>query len=759
MLFQPTNVIPSSLTGPGAGVVDVTQDMDVSWQVNGNSPMVAYQIKIMQNTAASTVLINTGKVTLSSPFYGMDTNGNYVRFSRAITATQMGNAGMTNGYVYGYKLLITQWWDSTHSIEQSSASYFAARTTPVLTINDNLSTPITSHTHKFTAYYYQAQGVGTRWFRWQIMSRTNAGQIIKDTGKVFGSSEIAVTFDGFINNEIYAIRCMAATEDDLEISTQWTAFSVQYEKYTFTGGFIPITACSDCTNAAVRVQVAKNLYCKGISSGTYSLITSPFASILTNLKTLVLPSVHDAVTWGGAQSTYLDISNPCGFAISGEFTSIDIIKTPLIEFLTDTGAYMIMRDGNGVYFQHNEDIIHEYSVPIANNTAFRIAVSKEYFGIKVGSNDAVIDSILPWQEETINTIVVYGSNYIDYITVIRDGWDYDEIMPILTTLMIPCAPVHTHIDNRTEFFVAFNGSLVAGYLAFGGLGPRDAYGYTIYRRTDDEDKLIKIIEYPVSNEIIYDYGVSVGHSYEYFLYLEMSFQGTITTLALTPGTSAVSPTTWNYHLICCDVDSQGNNIVRNQYTFALDINSGSMSNNNSPTTFQSFTRFPVFQRVSSNYRSGTLSVYIGKVENDNYVDSAALMEELYALSTSNCTKFLKTRKGELFQVEIASPMTMQIGDKFAAQPAKVSLPWVQVGDATDARIIGTKGRIELPYFYIDPQSMSLIMTYPPMYISSTAFSLSNADLYINDPGEYNTNDYYISQSKYLILAPDGDSGE
>ena len=50
-LFQPTNIYPSSLGELGNGTVDVTQALNVSWQVNGNSAMTAFSITIYQNDA------------------------------------------------------------------------------------------------------------------------------------------------------------------------------------------------------------------------------------------------------------------------------------------------------------------------------------------------------------------------------------------------------------------------------------------------------------------------------------------------------------------------------------------------------------------------------------------------------------------------------------------------------------------------------------------------------------------------------------
>ena len=70
MLYQPTNVYPSMTGGLGNGVVDVTKPLKVSWQVNGNSAMTAYQITIYKNDSASTQVMTTSKLTNNCPFYG-----------------------------------------------------------------------------------------------------------------------------------------------------------------------------------------------------------------------------------------------------------------------------------------------------------------------------------------------------------------------------------------------------------------------------------------------------------------------------------------------------------------------------------------------------------------------------------------------------------------------------------------------------------------------------------------------------------------
>ena len=52
MLYQPTNVYPSMTGALGNGVVDANGNLTVSWQVNGNSPLTAFQIVIYDFDAA-----------------------------------------------------------------------------------------------------------------------------------------------------------------------------------------------------------------------------------------------------------------------------------------------------------------------------------------------------------------------------------------------------------------------------------------------------------------------------------------------------------------------------------------------------------------------------------------------------------------------------------------------------------------------------------------------------------------------------------
>ena len=76
--------------------------------------MVAYQCAIFKNNATSDLIYDTGVVTLSAPFYGADSKGNIVPFENTIPSndgTATSHTSMENGYVYGYKYILTLWWD------------------------------------------------------------------------------------------------------------------------------------------------------------------------------------------------------------------------------------------------------------------------------------------------------------------------------------------------------------------------------------------------------------------------------------------------------------------------------------------------------------------------------------------------------------------------------------------------------------------------------------------------------------------------
>ena len=224
MLFQPSNISPSTLSGLGAGTVDVNDGILVSWQVNGDTPMTAYEIKIFQNDSVSTQLFDTGKTTLGTPFQTHDRFGNPQFFSVGIGAPALADAGVVNGYSNGYKLLITQWWSANDYVEQSSASVFITRATPTLSIN---AITATSMSTTITASYSQAQGDPVSTVEWVFTVAGSESTPIKQTGAI-STQMLSFDADGLMDGATYSIECNVTTASGVYVSTGFVQFTVSY---------------------------------------------------------------------------------------------------------------------------------------------------------------------------------------------------------------------------------------------------------------------------------------------------------------------------------------------------------------------------------------------------------------------------------------------------------------------------------------------------------------------------------------------------
>lgn len=246
MLFQPTNIVPDEVNGRGC--VDITEDLSVSWQVNGDSAMVAYQITIYENDAVSTQLYTTDKISLAEPFWGRDEDGDITRFSATIEASDLATAGLTNGNEY--KLMITQWWDSTHSVTQLTASIFVTRDVPQVAIN-SFNVPVTTKSKTFGASYYQEQGDSINSVRWMVAEASDEDNPLLDTGEIEGTGILKVTYDGFFTGITYAVRCIVTTQYNIVADTGWDEFAVEYSLEDTSG---TATACQLSYTNAVFVQ-------------------------------------------------------------------------------------------------------------------------------------------------------------------------------------------------------------------------------------------------------------------------------------------------------------------------------------------------------------------------------------------------------------------------------------------------------------------------------------------------------------------------
>ena len=123
----------------------------------------------------------------------------------------------------------------------------------------------------------------------------------------------------------------------------------------------------------------------------------------------------------------------------------------------------------------------------------------------------------------------------------------------------------------------------------------------------------------------------------------------------------------------------------------MNVTSGNISNNNKPSVLENFTQYPTVQRAPANYKSGTLSGYLGGLDQaHNYCDTRQMRDALYAISNTENTLFLKNRKGDLWKIAVSDAISVQTQDNTRQQAQIAAVPWVEVGDAEDVQIYITQ---------------------------------------------------------------------
>lgn len=735
-LFQPTNVSPSTFSG--TGTIDATQDLTVSWQVNGNSPMVAYQIRIMQNDIDSTEVYEGSKTTVSPAFYGVNYKGEPQFYSASISSAALASAGIVNGYENGYKLQITQWWGSSdeQSITQTSASYFITRNAPTVTMG---TIPAAFDMMKYTlsATYSQAQGDALEWMEWELQKDEGSFETVYDSGKIYGTADLQFTYNAYMPLSVYRVRCTVQTENGAEADTGWVTFQ--------TWLILPenentplLNACPLCDRDAVKVGVPKNAFVLGRAIGSYSFTGS------LNTTQLSLPS-ESSVAWTGGIGTTLSIPSGVTIIVRGEIGSAaSSPQYPIARFAYDEGSFDLWASTSGFYATIDGKTIFQAAIPVSSGLSYSIGISDTKYVLSYSLGGSVItigSDLFSWQRKTIESITAYGNNRFKIIYVFS-GNEPERATNYIQSNNVPGYNLDTQF-----LYTANSETLYSG----GSMLYSNTNSFALFRKRTGETPITSIARFPIGFTSIYDYSARSQTPYTYSCYPLFSDQYSDYHIRPYFTSPEIRPIFWNYTLLTAIQDSEGIYHVISEYRFALDVASGSTGNNSTPSLWQNFTRYPARQGTSSNYKSGTLTAFIGKVENDQYVDSVDLMDELYELSTNRLTKFLKTRKGDLMMVETSAPISQQIGDKFAAQPAKISLPWVEVGNADGLGIVGNSMMADAPFFYVDLTTGELIMLYYPEYVESGAFTLNSGNLYLNDPGIYDEDDYTLSSNKYLML--------
>lgn len=684
MLFQPTNIFPSDSMGLGGGTVDAEKPLEISWQINGNSPMTAFSIGIYKNDFQSTLVYSTGKLTENCPFEGKDRLGNYKFFSYKIESPKQ--AGMVNGEEY--KLIITQWWSESESITQQSASVFITRTTPSLSI-DEIPSPLAANKYLFGATYYQEQGDPLNWVRWQIAEADNTDEPFYDSQYIYGVSLLQTEYDGFFTGTDYSVRCRAQTANGIEADTGWIDFHVEYETISITG--------------AIKASCAKGRSAVALSwPGIYSIIGKTTGEVELDENSGEIEIGPDSnIVWDNVDGKDMLFGDPWTliFKTAVYDSDVRIMKLSTVpgairfKYLSDRKTLSITR-GNFTLAELPDGSVEKGSIVSVIFTPERmyaritglqgaLAPSEALTpsSTLVPSSGAVSTSRymcdLDYVQGGITAIETDGRQKIEYIEILSGEPKNETIEAVYETDTY----VPEHVDE--DLFLAYK-SLNAGTSnSIDGI----IAGYSVYRRKKDSGILVHISD--TESTVLLDYAAAN----EQGPYIYYAFPYTETSFATQPFVSnEISPVRWDWVILECAEIEEGYYCLLEEYRFAYNVSSGTTSNNNSPNVLRNFTKFPTVQPDSAEYKSGTLSGLIGKIEMNEdgkiaYRDTIEQRDKIFALATSQNTLFLKNRKGDLIQIKTSGAITASTADNLREQAQTVSIPWIEVGDSENVSIV------------------------------------------------------------------------
>lgn len=772
MLFQPTNITPDVINGIGNGTIDATDGLTVSWQVNGNSPMYAYQILIFRNDAASTLVFdNGGRYTLlATPFNGVDYLGNVQRYSS--THYSQSTLGIVNGQQY--KLMVRQWYANPVSnpssyIDQRSMSVFNTKAKPTLalSVQDGVGNTIAAGSNLTTrnatilGLYSQANGDALVCAQWQINAMVetypNSGEYfyvnIHDSGKIYGTSELKCVYDGFVNNSSYQVILEVETTSGITtsveriITTQWATSSLS-------------------ANTSVRRINKQSTAIEVIWNG-YSNIEGEVVSGSPTLSdSRMYLDDNDTVLWDEENGHDLSIAPNWLFVMR---TRLQMEDAPnLLKIGTSNGNLSIgyAVNSRALTIASGYQGGSSKTVTVPSDAYVTIIVAPAQLTIKWdylsggltpstsltpnvslaprdGTTWALGNNItaLSGSQGTINSIQVSAIQTVDYIQVFGNETSAETVSNVIdaaTAYSISSELCYYPTVYNYEGYV-FLTDFTLGYGA-GSLQVAGTHisGWAIYRKKETELFATHLTDTSPTADRILDYGCGSGEGMYHYEIYPIGGEKYLTDAIVT---DSFNPFFENWAVIEAEYDPTTNRYnVLNEYAFGKNLSSGSISNNNEPTVYKNFTQYATVLKARQNYQSGTLSSLIGHIGYVSYIvqsgdtlqsiasrygttteeiiakneviqgseyaspgmilviplpegagtyfDDKKLRDSIWKLSTSTNTLFLKSRKGDVIEIQPAGNITASYMDSDVNQATTMSFPWVQIGDATDKMIIG-----------------------------------------------------------------------
>lgn len=787
MLYEPTNIIPSTLTQ--TGTVAQIDNVNIQWQVNGNSAMTMFQIDVMQNDVDSTFVYSTGLVTQTPqpptgsgqaytalPFYGKDRFGEYVQFNY-YPAADWGTGGQNStnwGLIDGneYKLQVTQFFNevsqtfaittssnltagqsyyfsysvggstiyisfsvtdvnlfqsgsriyysetnnrgwvretsfnqriewnltfartttapsgatslgnatainsgdlfyNTSFVSQNGLSLIMARVFPTLTIETVPST-IPSSSWNFSAEYAQAQNDAISTVRWRLYNSTDLNDPIDDTGEI-NTAVLEYSYDGFFNEQSYRLYCDVVTENKVQITAS-VIFTVSYQQQIYTGDFSVKIIPTDNANFLEWDSVAAIPGTATPENG-YSILNGEIT--VSSGTTIEWNSILNEEGEEGA----LTIATPWTAAWTGNITGY----TDETLFELGDNLYSAKKNGNVIEVYSGNTLLGSVNLlEKTGSTVTKITVVMTPTAVYVYHFDGttylgVVYTSISYSQSNITSVKLIGAQSCDYMSVF-EGDGQNILLNFSNPSFVPSW-------SATDYNVLLLANFIYGI--DGGTGSATGNGFRIYKHLSGSASGVEVATLTASTTKLKDYAIRSHQSYIYEFYVYDS-NGAFMGVRSNEDAPALQ-TFQKFSLLATEYNTSDlcYHVVK-EYQFSCNIQDMSISNNSNKSYVQNFTPYPTVFQSTANYASGTLQALIGFVDMTayKYWDDSTLMDELNGLSTSDYTMFLRDMKGHLWMVDVGT-VTQTATQKTKEMQVTISLPWTEIGDASDVSIIQT----------------------------------------------------------------------
>lgn len=687
-LYQPTNIVPSSFSGEGAGVVSASDNVSISWQINGTSALYGFRIYIYRNNSASTLVYSSpNTVRTGCPAYGRDAKGNPITFTYAPTGVKWSDWGLGNGI--NYKMKIRQYQTASSYIDMYADAAFITKVRPTLNIYP-FSSPVHSIVQTVKATYSQSGAEAINWVRWQFYAVDGSAEtLIDDTGRIY-TGVLEYTCTGLLNGNRYKIACSAGTQSGYSIEAAPVYFYARYD----SGAADEIDVeCAGDGAVLIRTGTGNTIPAKKRGSGSYAVSGG----------TLTIDA-NTVVYWDEVNGSDMYFAHPFSLSWQGGVSTAgagDILDV-------SSGNIHLSNVGNQLVLSSDLTEI-EYIVVPQNATSATVTITQNNFKAEFNAGGTVQKTV-SYVQQPIHALALYGAQTCGKFTVYG-------------------------ANNKAVFAPTFITN------ADGGATGESSNGTALYRATSGEASATKVYTLAPEQTAVKDYGIPNGAEFQYTAF-GISSDYTYST----PSISETYCSRQNgYWLIEGKQDDNDVNIyhVVDAFKFDGNINDTQISNNNQPQFLTNFTPYQYRQPSTVMGKSGTLQALIGNAVNGEYTgDTTARMEKIFALSASKNVLFLKDLKGNVFMVHTASPIVQTINVKQPVQSVTVSISWKEIGDMTGISLVQTQddegweseaeNEVANVLGNVDVETGELSFTYPTSYFGTT-FGLYGGKLTATTP--------------------------